>query len=381
VKHPQFSDLKKRWSGVKSTMTANANIYRQTYLPTKKYSQTWSRGTAYNDQLDSEDVSQMLIAYVENLPYDRKVPQERRQRKYGAVAGSEMKDGKYIHALWYKGLENTCATAAREQKENPRAPEKRVIIHSAYFIPPALLIKGFTKMMDGSWNCKNVRVSFLTNSMETTDLNYINVAARYQMMAFFQIYANRESLFGPMNSPRSAKFDYYEYKKPTTGANLSLHTKLSVLGDDVIVGSANADIRSYYMDSNNGFYLHKTKKFAQEYTAWMESLLADKTVTTDLTPAHISGSITMERLRAEDKVIIDTLTKRWNTNSKLKEKTKVMAHDLMGSLGKLIVETTQMIMSKAFIVEWADDQMQIDQKKLEKQAEVEQKFNKLLQLL
>jgi phosphatidylserine/phosphatidylglycerophosphate/cardiolipin synthase-like enzyme len=312
---------------------------------------------------------------VENVPFNRSLNKDSRVRNYGATAGNEMKDGKYIHALWYKGLENTCAVAAQQQVE------KRVILHSAYFIPPALLMKGFTKMIDGSWNCKNVRVTFLTNSIETTDLSVINVVARYQMMAFFQIYANRESLYGKMNSDRSAKFDYYEYKKSTTEANQSLHTKLSILGDDVIIGSANADIRSYYMDTNNGFYLHNAKNFSQEYAVWVDTLLKDQNITKDLTPAHVSGSITMERLRAEDKVIVDLVMKRWKSESPLKEKSRVRADELLGTLGKFVVDTTHMIMSKDFIVEIGDNQMEIDEKKLKKQTEVENKFNALLQIL
>jgi phosphatidylserine/phosphatidylglycerophosphate/cardiolipin synthase-like enzyme len=31
----------------------------------------------------------------------------------------------------------------------------------------------------------------------------------------------------------------------------SLHSKVWIIGDDLIVGSANADVRSYMMDANN----------------------------------------------------------------------------------------------------------------------------------
>ena len=113
-----------------------------------------------------------------------------------------------------------------------------------------------------------------TNSLivETTDLNVVNALGQYQMTAFFNIYTRADSLY-PKSKNRRAKFEYYEYKKFKGGNEISLHKKLHVMGDDVFVGSANGDVRSYYMDSNNGIYLQNVPRFAAEYVKWVDSLL------------------------------------------------------------------------------------------------------------
>ena len=51
--------------------------------------------------------------------------------------------------------------------------------------------------------------------------------------------------------------EYYEYAKSaaSSGLNRSLHSKVTVFDDAcMLVGSANADVRSYMMDANNGFF-------------------------------------------------------------------------------------------------------------------------------
>lgn len=379
--HPNFLNLKKRMVLVKNHMSSAANRYRQEYAPTKKYTETWRQNKRqYSDQLDNQDVSQMVVAYIENLPFNRRQNPADRTRIYGVTSGREIKSGKYIHHLWYRGLENTCAVAAEELKRDPKALPKRVILHSAYFIPPALLLKGFTKMMDGSWDCKNVRVTFLTNSMESTDLGYINILARYQMMAFFGVYATRNGHFGSNSASRSASFDYFEYKGIEGRSKRSLHTKLSVLGDDMIIGSANADARSYYMDTNNGFYLHNVKDLTKEYAAWVDSLLRDQTKIKDLTEEYTSGPLTKDRLISEDKVIVDTFLKKWQGESKKKEKTRELASKTLSAFGSFIVNATHTIMSKEYVVEWGDNETEIDRKKLQKQTEMENRLNRLLQV-
>jgi phosphatidylserine/phosphatidylglycerophosphate/cardiolipin synthase-like enzyme len=59
-------------------------------------------------------------------------------------------------------------------------------------------------------------------------------------------------------------------------AKRSLHTKVSVLGGDMIVGSANADIRSYMMDSNNAIFIRNAPDLVGRYTRFIDSLLNDK---------------------------------------------------------------------------------------------------------
>jgi phosphatidylserine/phosphatidylglycerophosphate/cardiolipin synthase-like enzyme len=125
-------------------------------------------------------------------------------------------------------------------------------------------------------------VVVLTNSAETTDLNVINLMARHSMKAFVDYLGTRR------DTARSARFSIYEYRKFEGGDRVSLHTKVSVLGDDVIVGSANADVRSFMMDSNNGFFVRRAPRFREEYLRYLEGLMRDGTKTRDMTAYYLA---------------------------------------------------------------------------------------------
>ena len=148
----------------------------------------------------------------------------------------------------------------------------------------------------------------------------------------------------------------------------------------MIIGSANADARSYYMDTNNGFYLHNVKDLTKEYAAWVDSLLRDQTKIKDLTEEYTSGRLTKDRLISEDKVIVDTFLKKWQGESKKKEKTRELASKTLSAFGSFIVNATHTIMSKEYVVEWGDNETEIDRKKLQKQTEMENRLNRLLQV-
>ncbi len=374
-KHSTYRTAERRLQDLEQDQILKAQKYRDEYAPQKTYTQTWKKNLADGDQLAPEDMSRLQVAYIENLPFDKRQPVEKRERRYGAKSGRELKDGKNIHHLWYKGLENTCATSAKENR-----PE-RIILHSAYFLPPAILMKGMAKMMDGSWDCHNVKMTFLTNSFETTDLNWMNVAAKYQMLAFFQIYKNRRATYGDYAAARSAQFEYFEYKKPAQGQQLSLHTKLTILGDDFIIGSANADVRSYYMDTNNGFYVRGATRFVQEYEHWLDGLLGDPARTRNLTQDYESATLTREILFKQDRAMIEALIVKFHLQEKVGGKSKEMILGILDNLSKTITETTQKILSRDFIHEYGPFNEIIESKKTEEQDRLEQKFNRLFQLL
>lgn len=209
------------------------------------------------------------IYYVENLPWTRA---SNKSRTLNFDNFQEHFNNKNIHHLWLRSMENACAVSAKSGRET------EIILHSAYWFPPTNMLKTFRKMMDGTWDCSKVSVKIVTNSFQTTDLNVLNVFARYQMHAFYQVYDNLRKEFGA-KSKKAADFHYYEYK-PGAGTDaskvLSLHTKLSVIGDDLIIGSANADIRSFMMDTNNGVFIHNAPDLAGEYRRWMASILPAK---------------------------------------------------------------------------------------------------------
>ncbi|GFE59169.1 hypothetical protein [Geobacter sp. AOG1] len=243
--------LDERMADCRTTMEENARAYRETYLPT--IPQQPAPGFA----LDSGSV----LAYLENLPFDRALPPEKRVRTYGAPVGKEAENGKYIHDIWIKEIPAVCAVAT------PDAP-KRIVLHNAYFFPPANLTHELSRMVNGDYDCSNVTVTVLTNSIQTTDLNVVNLAARHSLKAFSEFYQQKS------DPAKRAKFDYFEYQ-PRPEEPLSLHTKVSVFGDDVTIGSANADVRSFMMDSNNVMLVRNAPGFVKEYLAFVQGILDD----------------------------------------------------------------------------------------------------------
>lgn len=265
-KHPLFKSVEARIADEAKKVKTNADRYVSDYKKNLKSDviESWKgRGYSAAAGLDSRwsqaDENSAAVYYLENLPYTRVGD----KRTLNFEVGSEYDNNKNIHDLWIKGLQNVCASGKPE----------RVILHSAYWFPSTNLMETFRKMMDGTWDCSQVTVQIVTNSFDTTDLNVLNVFARYQMKAFYQVYDGEYA-----KEKRRAKFEYYEYKKPAGATDkqvLSLHTKLSVIGDDVIIGSANADIRSYMMDTNNGVFVRGAKDFVTQYKAWMDGILKD----------------------------------------------------------------------------------------------------------
>jgi hypothetical protein len=245
-------DLTERMADARSAMEEKARTYRSDYLPTVPTApaQGFALDTGSN------------LAYLENLPFNKELPADKRQRTYGALAGEEAKGGKYIHDAWLRAIAGVCAAAT------PASP-KRIILHNAYFYPAANLTHALSRLVNGDYDCSNVTVTVLTNSIDTTDLNVVNLAARHSLKAFTEFSQQHG------DTARKATFEYYEYQKPVTGPNLSLHSKVSVFGDDVVIGSANADVRSFMMDSNNAMLIRNAPGFQRDYLAFVQGILAD----------------------------------------------------------------------------------------------------------
>lgn len=377
TRHPQYQTLPARLNKIAKVLSDGVIAYNTQYLPTKSYSQSWKAGSTYSDELSQQDMNNLFLTYIENLPFDRRKSDANLERQYGSIPGQELKYGKNIHQLWYKGLENACAVSAKEGKE------KRVILHSAYFLPPALLLRGFSKMLDGTWDCGRVRVTFLTNSPETTDLNHINVAARYVMSTFFQTSQNRLRIYGSRSENRSAKFEYFEYIKESAGSGLSLHTKASVLGDDLIIGSANADVRSYYMDSNNGFFIRGAKDLAASYIQFIDNLTADRKKTRDLTSFFSNPAETTEKIYSEDLKMLDQLMAKNDLTKKLSSETKEKVFKAFHSIVTFVSDSTLRILVKDRNPSSGVANTEAENRNLQEQSqkEAEQKYDRLLQLL
>jgi putative cardiolipin synthase len=252
--HPKYRTLQARLLEVGKSMVRYASEFKK-YKPSAV--EEWL-ANGIGPKKDGVDLTGAQVYYIENISFNKNDSNKR--RLFGSKIGQENKYGKGIHALWARGIENTCATAT---KENP----KRVILHSAYFIMPTPLLNAMAKAINGTWDCRNVSIEIVTNSAQTTDLAPVNLFARNQLAALFRFDWQNS------NQERKAKLEYYEYVEnyaPVVGR--SLHSKNTVLGDDIIIGSANADVRSYHMDTNNGVFIRGAKNLVKDYIAHIDEL-------------------------------------------------------------------------------------------------------------
>jgi phosphatidylserine/phosphatidylglycerophosphate/cardiolipin synthase-like enzyme len=248
----QFKDLGLRLADNTRRMELNARTYRNQYAR-----QARPQG-APAFPVDSK----ALYAYLENLPFDKSLAPSQRRRIYGAEVGQEARSGKYIHDVWLRSLPGVCQRASKEKPQ-------RVILHNAYFFPPANMTYALSQMANGAYDCSNVTVTVLTNSIETTDLNVVNLLARHSLKAFTEFYEQQS------DPARRARFEYYEYRPGPGKTTPSLHSKVALLGDDVLIGSANADARSFMMDSNNALFVRGADQFRQNYAESIQGILSN----------------------------------------------------------------------------------------------------------
>lgn len=385
-KSAKFMNLKQRMAKQKENMEKMRDIYLAEYTP--NFNESWrsSRSyrpvSSYKDSVTYEtenktnadiEASQLLVSFIENLHFDPKATTPVRQ--FGVTDGAELKGGKEIHHLILKGLENTCALAKKEDRP------KRVIFHSAYWLPPANVIRAFKKMMDGTWDCGNVKVTILTNSSDTTDLKPINVIARYQLKAILETYTHER------RKKESAEFEYFEYKRPKGAKDEqihSLHTKLTLLGDDMIVGSANMDARSYMMDTNDAVFIRNAEYLVGQYGQWIDTITSDATLSTNLTQ-YYGNNLKLQTLHDQDNDLIDEMKakKKFGMGkvsaekiAQLKGWTKDLGEDSYEMTRKLISDVPYT--GAAFEAYVPEDMRSIMEKE---RTEISDKFNDLFQIL
>jgi cardiolipin synthase C len=343
AKMPNFVTESARQEKAKSEMNASAANYLTNYAATskKQLRDNWKLQKSYgadSSRLSQADLQTAEIYYVENTPFNIKSADK--IRKVGSKIGAEADYNKNIHALWYKGLENVCKVS-RDQ-----GVEKRIVFHSAYLFMPSGLIHKLAKMLNGDYgDCSKVRVTLLTNSFQTTDLNFINVFARYQMVQLFKHYAGLVAYEKQFNEGGKFKYgrwfpklDYFEYNASAMGTGISLHTKLSVLGDDVLIGSANADARSYYMDTNNGVFIRNAHEFNRDYVAFVDNIITDSKKSTEWTQTY--ADYTDEKIALENKFIVGALIKRWDKKGKVNAEKKAEILATIDRLGKRVTDAT-----------------------------------------
>ncbi|MEO8249803.1 MAG: phospholipase D-like domain-containing protein [Burkholderiales bacterium] len=203
------------------------------------------------------------IHYLENLP----VVDGR--RVYGVPHDQQAQSNKHIHALWRSALRGVCASADPAPRD--------VVFHTAYLFMPADLLRDVSAMLDGSRPCPRVTLSLVTNSLATTDLNIVNLLAAWQLKALADHLREKGG-----QSADAASLRYFEYLPAASGGR-SLHSKVMVFDQDIFIGSANADVRSLMMDSNNGVFISNAPRFAGAYHQFLRQILANPSLTADHT--------------------------------------------------------------------------------------------------
>tara|TARA_B100000749_G_C18450156_1_gene476129 strand:+ start:38234 stop:41017 length:2784 start_codon:yes stop_codon:yes gene_type:complete len=247
-------------------------------------------------KLSANDKKTAKIAYLENIHFDKDMEDTSQARRvYGlteytkpntdgsqsnifvraisapfkwlfAIDNEKSTSTRYIHDALVRGMESACARS-RDGKER-----EQVILHNAYFAPPSNLLSSFANMLDGTWDCRNVDLVIITNSFDTTDLTPVNLVARHAFLPLIQ-YNNR--INAGKKRARAATLSYFEYENDENFFKRSLHSKVTVLGkNDIIIGSANADYRSYLMDTNNALYIKDAPELVAEYTSGLKKLIA-----------------------------------------------------------------------------------------------------------
>lgn len=381
-RHPSFKSSEQRKREVEKAIQDKSQVYLSQYAKAKQKREDLTGQGKFSNPLTAKDLKSALAVYVENVPFNKKKSANERKRVFGSINDEELQSGKGIHKILVKSLQQACLESAQTQKET------RVVLHSAYWLPSSNLIRTFAHMMDGTLDCRHVKVQMITNSFETTDLNIINVFARYQMKGFFDIYQTRKGLWGS-DSEKSAQFEFYEYDaekikakaaQQKNAASRSLHTKVSLIGRDLIVGSANMDVRSYYMDSNNGLFIRGADEMNQTYLKYIDQLIATQTVRR-VDGVYMSSAMSLDSLKKQDELIAESLKQKFKFLQKANPETARKAIDLFIDLNVKIYNETKIIMSKDYIMENIDRVPWGPDERVQEQRKIEAQYNELLMLL
>jgi phosphatidylserine/phosphatidylglycerophosphate/cardiolipin synthase-like enzyme len=137
------------------------------------------------------------------------------------------------------------------------------VIHNDYvLLPPGLQAALMKALLNGA----NVRI--ITNSATSSNHGAVNVAADAQYLALLRLGEDVRKLRKATTPP--LRIWLYETSE-------TLHTKIGLIGDHMIVGSTNADPRSTILDTQNGLLIGpgpNGNPVADQYRAWLETLLA-----------------------------------------------------------------------------------------------------------
>lgn len=325
---PGYKSEDSRLNASYDSMKQSIDTYDRDYV-----AKGLKKDVAQFPRLSEKDLATAEVSYLENLAYQKGTL----TRVIGSKIGSEAENNKNIQATWYRDLENACKVSRDEKRD------MRVIFHSAYLLMPSGMVHRIAKMMNNDYgDCSRVHITFITNSTLTTDLSSINILARYQLGALFTHYlglVNYKKRFeegGFKYKQFFPRIDYYELKA-NSGVNESLHTKTSLIGDDLIVGSANADVRSYFMDTNNAVLIRNAKEMNAQYITFVDGLISSVRVEEKM--SEFVGKTTAA-LRTENEYMLNASAKRWHQEKRLTPERVTAILNYLDEAGKRIYEAT-----------------------------------------
>jgi cardiolipin synthase C len=211
--------------------------------------------------------------------YFDNVPNPKGKRVFGAEMkfGKEKDNGKHIQELWNRAIADLCKNG------DGKGGKVEIVFHNAYLSLPGRLnyelFERTRQLGQGSrkFECETgvSKVKILTNSRESTDLSIVNVYNEAWMKPTMEADNRKGGTF----------IDYREYKTNEVTAknpiSRSLHAKVMIFGDDVWVGSANADGRSEFMDANNGIFIRNAPNLSKKYREWLSSTIEPDLVSTE----------------------------------------------------------------------------------------------------
>ncbi len=133
-----------------------------------------------------------------------------------------------------------------------------------------------------------------------------------------------------------ASIKFYEY----AGAELvdgvadySLHSKVMIFGDDIYVGSANADPRSLMMDTNNGLFLRNVPEVVSSYRQYLNELRRARKHVRPITT--LVQSITLAEMLSEDKIRLAQAVKKLLGGGELPAEAKLALEKASGLLTRI----------------------------------------------
>jgi len=266
------------------------------------------------------------LFYIENIPFSGGPDVPLNARSYGAKNGAEAATGKRIHSILLARLESVCREATAQSP-------LRVVINNAYFFPPSNVIDAFASMLDGRLDCRHVRVTILTNSRRSSDLAITNLFARHIAFAF------NDYIRSIRDPDRGATFEYFEVQGSDGNLHHSLHSKVWLIGNDVLVGSANADVRSYMMDANNAMLIRQAPELVKRYVSRFDLLLADTKMSTNVSKYY--SQTLRESVIEEDRQAFRSVLSSMGVDSKLSAEQINTAEDQFVSVLELIYSLTR----------------------------------------